>query len=87
MPRTSLMMRVATLAEELVGERVVVGGHAVGRGDGAQRTDIVIGAPVAHHAHGLDRQQHGEGLPDRIIESGALDLLEIDRIGLVRLSG
>ena len=32
----------------------------------------------------LDRQQHGEGLPDRVVEAGVADLLEIDRIGLAQ---
>jgi hypothetical protein len=29
---------------------------------GAQRDDRFVGAAVAHHAHRLDRQEHGEGL-------------------------
>ncbi len=47
------------------------GGHAVA-GHGAQRADIVIGAAVGHDAHGLDREQHGEDLPDRIVDAGPL---------------
>src|SRR5580704_14459943 len=68
-------------AEHLVRERVVVGGHAVGRGDGAQRADIVVGARVAHHAHGLDRKQHREGLPDLVVEPGFADFVEEDGVG------
>src|SRR3546814_8291839 len=45
---------------------------------------MVVCAPVAHHAHRLDRQQHREGLPDRIVEAGAANLVEIDRIGLAQ---
>src|SRR3546814_7459129 len=56
-------------AEEARVEGVDVGGHAVGRGDGAERADMVIGAAVAHHADGLDGQQHRERLPDRVIRS------------------
>src|ERR1700740_2332110 len=36
------------LAQEFMGKRVVVGGHAVGRGHRAERADVVVGAPVAH---------------------------------------
>ena len=67
-----------------MGEVVIVGGHAVGRGDGAQRADIVVGARVAHHADGAHRQQHGEGLPDRVVEPGLPDLVEIDGVGLAQ---
>ena len=84
MPLTSLMMRVAHAAEEGGVERIDVGGHAVGAGDGAQGADVVVGAPVAHHADGLDRQQHREGLPDRVVQPGVADFFEIDRIGLAQ---
>jgi hypothetical protein len=39
----------STLLREFAGERVAVGGHA-GRGYGAHRANIVIGAPDAHDA-------------------------------------
>src|SRR5690606_5248879 len=69
-------------AEEVVREGIVIRRHAVGRGDGAQRTDVIIGAVVAHHAHGTDGEQHGEGLPDLAVEPGVPDLLKIDGVGL-----
>ena len=69
-------------AQEVVGERVIVGSHAVGRGNGAERADMVVGAVIAHHADGADREQNREGLPDRIIEARIADLLEIDGIRL-----
>jgi hypothetical protein len=65
-------------------EGKVIRRHAVGGGDGAQRADMVVGPPVAHDADGRHRQQHGEGLPDGVIESGGLDLVQIDRIGLAQ---
>ena len=65
-------------------KRIEVGRHAVDRGHGAQRADDVIGAPVAHHADGAHRQQHREGLPDRVVEPGLADLVEIDRVGLAQ---
>src|SRR5437660_3454597 len=71
-------------AEELVREREVVGGHAVGRGHRAQGADKFVGTAVAHHADASDRQQHGKGLPDRIVEAGVADLLQKDRIGLAQ---
>ncbi len=40
----------------------------------------VVGAPVAHHADGADRQQHRERLPDRVVQPGGADFLQIDRI-------
>src|SRR5258708_30681942 len=70
--------------QELVRERVIVGGHAVGRSDRPQRADVIVGAPVAHDADALHRQQYGEGLPDRVVEAGGADLLEIDRVGLAQ---
>ena len=81
MPATSLTMRVATRAEEGAVERVDVGGHAVDRGHGAERADEVVGAPVAHDADGADRQQHRERLPDRVVQPGVADFVEVDRVG------
>src|SRR4029077_19626308 len=69
------------MADEPHVERIEVRRHAVGRGDGAQADDEVVGAAVAHHADGLDRQDHGESLPDVIVEAGAADLLDEHIIG------
>ena len=49
-----------------------------------KRADVVVGAVVAHHADGAHRQQHREGLPDRVVEPGVADFLEIDRVGLAQ---
>src|SRR4051794_35515438 len=57
-------------AEELHVEGVEIRRHAVDRGDGAQCADPIVGAAVAHHANGLDRQEHREGLPDVVVEAG-----------------
>jgi hypothetical protein len=43
-------------------ERVVAGGHVVDRRDGTQRAGLIVGAAVAHHADGADRQQHSEAV-------------------------
>jgi hypothetical protein len=51
------------------------------RGHGAQPDHIVISPPVAHHADGLDRQQHREGLPDVVVEAGAADFRDVDVVG------
>ena len=53
-------------------------------GHRAERADVVVGAAVAHHADGADREEHGEGLPDRVVEAVAADLVEVDRVGLAQ---
>ena len=63
---------------------VEIRGHAVDRGDGAQGADEFVGAAIAHDADGLDRQQHGKGLPDGVVEAGLADLVEIDGIGFAQ---
>ena len=45
---------------------------------------MIVGAAVAHHAHRAHRQQHGEGLPDLIVEAGLADFVEIDGVGLAQ---
>ena len=65
-------------------ERVVIRRHAIRRGHRPERADMVIGPVIAHDTDRLDRQQHGEGLPDRVVEAGLADLVEIDRIGLAQ---
>jgi hypothetical protein len=42
----------------------------------------MIRVAVAHHADCLHRQQHRERLPDRIVEAGFADLVDVDGIGL-----
>ena len=84
MPRTSLMMRRAACPRKSWREVVIVGGHAVGRGDGAQRADEIVGARIAHHADRAHRQQHGEGLPDLVVEPPLSDLVEIDGVRLAQ---
>ena len=65
-----------------MGERVIVGGHAIDRGHGAQGAGIIIGPPVAHHAHGADRQDGDEGLPDVVVKPVLADLVDVDGVGL-----
>ena len=81
-PLTSLMIRVAVSERNSWREGVVVGGHAVDAGDGAERADVVVGAAVAHDADGADGEEDGEGLPDGVVEAVAADLVEIDGVGL-----
>src|SRR5690606_24485748 len=67
--------------EELLREIDPVGRHPVARLDDAKRDDVLVGPLVAHHSHGLDREEHREGLPDvRVVAIGANLLLD-DRIG------
>ena len=72
---------VGDTPEHVVRERVPVGGHAVGARHGAERDDVLVGAIVAHHADAPHRQQHGERLPDLVVEIRFANLLEIDRVG------
>src|SRR5688572_29176147 len=45
---------------------------------------MIVGTRIAHHADRADRQEHGEGLPDRVVEAGIADLLEVDGVGLAQ---
>src|SRR5262245_3339125 len=69
------------LGEDLRGHPGPVGRHGILRGDAAHGHGILVGALVAHHAHALYRQEHGEGLPERVVEPRAPDLLHHDRVG------
>ena len=80
------MMRRDDPRQNVVREPRPVGGHAVQAVDDPQRDDVVVGALVAHDTHGLDRQQHREGLPDLVVEAGGLDLLFDDDVGLRSMS-
>src|SRR5581483_10744469 len=61
-------------------EGIEVRRHAVGRGHRAQAHNVVIGAKVAHHTDRAHGKKHREGLPDLVVEAGAADLLDVDRI-------
>src|SRR6185437_5919773 len=71
-------------AQKFVAEGIGVRRHAVGGGYGAQGEHVIVGAAVAHHADAAHRQQHREGLPNGIIQTGAADLVEIDRVRLAQ---
>ena len=70
--------------QERMLERVIVGGHAVAAGDGAQREHVIIRAAVAHHAHRAHGQQDREGLPDLVVEAGFADFVQVDGVGLAQ---
>ncbi len=72
---------VAHPREDVVGDPRPVGSHRVLAGDGADGADLPVGAEVAHHADGADRQEDGEELPDRAAEPRRLDLVAHDRVG------
>src|SRR5262245_4921431 len=69
------------VADEFHVEGIEVGAHPVGRGHRAQPDDVIVGAIIAHDADGAHGQQHGERLPNVVVEPGAADLLDIDVIG------
>ena len=56
--------------QEIVGQAAPVGGHEVLGLDGADGHDVGVGAAVAHHAHALHRQEHGEGLGGLAVQAG-----------------
>ena len=60
---------VGHFREEIVGQMDPVGRHAVRRSDGAQRDAAFVGPLVAHHAYGLDRQQHHSCLPYLVVQA------------------
>ena len=41
---------------------------------------LVVGPEVALDAHRADRQQHGERLPDVVVQTRRADLLDVDRV-------
>ncbi len=52
-----------------------VGGHEVAGLNSTQGHHIVVSAAIAHHAHALDRQEHGEGLAGQVVPSFASSLI------------
>jgi hypothetical protein len=63
-------------AEELHVEVEEVGGHAVDRGDRAQRAHVLVGAGIAHDPDRAHRQQHRERLPDGVVQARQADLIK-----------
>ena len=47
---------------------------------------LVASPPVDHCAHGAHRQEHGESLPDLVVEAGLAGLVELDGVDLARSS-
>src|SRR4051794_34778045 len=45
-----------------------VGRHAVDTRHGADREDLLVSPEIAHDAHGRDRQQNREGLPNALVK-------------------
>lgn len=73
----------AHFVEDFPREADVVGGHAVGAGDGADAYGVIVGAFVAHDAYAADgRRKDGKGLPDVIVEAAFLDDVADDEISL-----
>ena len=44
--------------------------------------DVVVGALVAHDADAADGEEDAEGLPEFVVESGGLDFVDEDVVGL-----
>src|SRR6185312_9876869 len=58
-------------------------GHGVRRFHGANDARLFVRAIVAHDADALHREEHGEHLPEGVVEAGGADLVADD---LVRLA-
>src|SRR5690606_35528314 len=70
------------LVQQIVGQAGPVGGHGVLGLDDAQRDDVGVVALVADDADGLDRQEHGEGLPDLPIPAALHHFVLENGVGL-----
>ena len=70
----------ADAGKQVVGQACPVGGHEVFGCYGADGDGVVVGAPVAHDADALDRQQHGKDLAGGAVEVGGIDLVEEDLV-------
>jgi len=83
-PFTSLMIRVAARPKKPMSKgkksAVMPSLDVTAR----KRANGIVGAAVAHYAHRAHRQEHGEGLPDLVVEAGGADFFEIDRVGLAQ---
>ena len=71
----------ADTVQHVVGDTGPVGGHEVRGGNGAQGQSIVIGAAVAHDAHGAHVGQHREVLVHGALQVGLGDLVPEDEVG------
>src|SRR5204862_6563689 len=67
-------------AQHVVMDPGPVGRHAVEALHDPDGDDLLEGPLVAHDADALDREQHGEVLPDFVRELGLLDLLGHDLV-------
>lgn len=69
-------------AEELSVKIEPIGGHVVGGLDGTEGDDLVVDTLVTHDTDGADREEGSEGLGDLAVETGGLNLLDEDVVGL-----
>src|SRR6266545_165071 len=70
--------------QDIMGKGEPVSSHAVRACDCAKTKNILVGSLVAHHSHAAYRQQHGERLPNRVVQSRGPNFLEVDRISLAK---
>lgn len=70
------------LVQHIVGDTGPVGSHEVAGGDGAERQGVIVGAAVAHDAHGAGIGEDGKVLVDVLVLAGGGDLLPVDGVGI-----
>src|ERR1700687_415417 len=73
--------------QHLIRQRNPVGGHAVFRMHGSDGAGVSVGTLIAHYSYRHYRQEHGERLPDFLIQSSLLDLAYNDVVALTQQVG
>ena len=72
----------ADAVQHVVGDSGPVGGHEIAGGDGAESQGIVVGAAVAHDAHGAGVGEDSKILVQVLVLAGLGNLVPEDEIGL-----
>ena len=72
----------ADAVQHVVGDSRPVGGHKVAGGDGAEGQGVVIGASVAHDAHGTGVGEDSKILVQVFVLAGLGDLVPEDEVGI-----
>lgn len=81
-PLTSLMILLEIRSSRSYGRRAQSAGHGVHAVHAAQGDDMLVRAPGRHDAHRLQREQHGEALPNLTTPAGITQFLLHDGVGL-----
>ena len=72
----------ADAVQHVVGDSRPVSGHEVAGGDGAESQGVVVGAAVAHDAHGAGVGEDSKILVQVLVLAGLGDLVPEDEVGI-----